>query len=89
MAFVVKQSLASWRREHGFGVLRAVDQDGEQFSVFPAGNDVPAHLRVGPWSGRSEQALRDHLRRAGRQDAEIEQAIQIARDWTTTRQPCR
>ena len=48
MAFVVKQSLASWRREHGFGVLRAVDLDGEQFSVFPSGDHVPAHLRVGP-----------------------------------------
>ena len=87
MGFAMKQSLAGWRREHGFGVLRAVDSDGEVFSVLASGLEVPDHVRVQSWRGRSESALRQHLRACGRDEAEIDQAIQIAREWTTTRTP--
>ncbi|MGC4081221.1 MAG: hypothetical protein QM736_03660 [Vicinamibacterales bacterium] len=76
------ESLAAWRRRHGFAVIRGVDAEGEIFSVLPAAGG--GFLRVPGWRGRSEQSLREHMRAAGRPEAEIDAALTLARRWTTT-----
>jgi hypothetical protein len=73
------KSLASWRRAHGFGVLCALSPLGEYFSVLPSKDDSAP-----PWCGNSETDLRAHLKRAGRLDAEIDEAIELSREWATT-----
>ena len=84
MSGALTKSLASWSREHGFGVLRVVDRHGELFDVMASPAGTPEHQRVLPWRGRSESQLRLHLQRSGRQDSEIDEALEIARAWTTT-----
>ena len=80
---VLKTSWASWRREHGFGVIRVIDPKGEIFEVAATAAGTLPLERVARWRGRSEAELRLHLLRAGRQAREIDQAIAVAREWTT------
>jgi hypothetical protein len=81
----LKKSLASWRDEHGFGILCILSPDGERFVVVPSPPDTPPALQgVPPWRGMSEADLRTHLTQTGLSAPDIEEAVQLSREWATT-----
>jgi hypothetical protein len=85
MSGAPKQSLASWRRAHGFGVLCIHSPFGESFVVVP---DDDALVTMQPsWPRRSETELRAHLAGRGVTEAEISEAVELARQWATTFSP--
>ena len=81
----LKKSLASWQDEHGFAILCILGPDGERFVVVPASPDTPQAPHGGPpWRGMSEASLRAHLAGIGLSDADVEEALQLSREWATT-----
>ena len=81
----LKNSLASWCEEHGFGVLCIVSPDGERFVVVPSSFDTPlAFQGVPPWRGMSEADLRAHLADLGMSNADVHEAVELSREWATT-----
>jgi hypothetical protein len=85
MLGALKRSLASWRDEHGFGILCILSPDGERFVVVPAPADTPLPCQgVPPWRGMSEADLRTHLTQTGLSGFEIDEAVQLSREWATT-----
>jgi len=84
MTGALKKSLDSWREEHGFGILCIQSPGREHFVIVPSG-DAPHTLHGVPaWPGLSESKLRAHLAETGLSPAEIDEAVQLARDWATT-----
>lgn len=85
MSGALKQSLASWRDAHGFGILCIRSPRGERFVVVPASADIPLHLQgAPPWLGISESQLRTQLAEKGFCDSDADDAVQLAREWATT-----
>jgi hypothetical protein len=81
----LKQSQASWRKNHGFGVLCIHSPVGESFVVVP---DDDALVTMQPsWPRMSETELRAHLKGRGLTEAESTEAVELARDRATTFSP--
>jgi hypothetical protein len=80
MVGALNTSLASWREEHGFGILCIQSPDGERFVLVP---DAPLQ-GVPPWRGLSEAGLRAHLTATGLSNADVEAAVELSREWATT-----
>ena len=81
----LKKSLASWRDAHGFGILCILSPDGERFVVVPSPPETPLALRgLPPWRGMSEAGLRAHLLETELSESDIDEAVQLSRDWATT-----
>ena len=83
MTGVLKKSLASWREAHGYGILCVISLQGECFFVEPRPADRD-QSGLHPWAAVSEGPLREQLAERGLSDSEIDDAIQLARDWATT-----
>ena len=82
MTRILKQSLASWRQSHGFGILNVVRATGEHFFV-----EVQPALTPEPgagWVDMTEIQLRDYLATRGFSEADIDDAIGLSREWATT-----
>jgi hypothetical protein len=87
MSGVLKKSLASWREEHGFGILCIVGPEAEHFLVGPAEGQVAAGQTEhdpASWTGMSEPQIRQHLAERGFSPADTDDAIQLSREWATT-----
>src|SRR5688572_9518859 len=87
MSGVLKKSLASWREEHGFGILCIVSPEGEHFLVGPDGDHVAgpeAERDPACWTGLSEPQLRQHLAERGFSPADTDDALQLSPEWATT-----
>jgi hypothetical protein len=87
MSGVLKKSLASWREEHGFGILCIISPEGEHFLVGPDEGHVAgreAERDPAWWTGLSEPQLRQHLAERGFSRADTDDAIQLSREWATT-----
>jgi hypothetical protein len=87
MSGVLKNSLASWREAHGFGILCIVSPQGEHFLVGPDTMQVAAgrtERDLASWTGMSDPQLRQYLAGKGFSDADTENAIQLSREWATT-----
>jgi hypothetical protein len=85
MSGVLKKSLASWRDAYGFGILCILGPRGERFVVAPSSPDIPlAQTDISSLKGMSEPGLRTHLRQIGLSQAEIDEAVQLSREWATT-----
>jgi hypothetical protein len=87
MSGVLKESLASWREAHGFGILCIHGSDGERFMVVPV-DEAKVVLLTGQgfrvFARVSEAELHGQLVQAGFSEANTEAAIQLAREWATT-----
>ena len=78
-----KKTMDSWREAHGFGILCIHSPGREHFVIVPS--DAPRTLHGVPaWPGLSESKLRAHLAETGLSEAEIEEAVQLSREWATT-----
>jgi hypothetical protein len=85
MSAVLKKSLASWRDAHGFSVLCILSPNGERFVVVPSSTDVPRALQgTPPWPAITEANLREHLTATGLSSADVDEAVQLSREWATT-----
>ena len=88
MTEVLRKSLASWAREHGFGVLCIIGPLGEHFMVGPADKSQVAtemaERGFQAWTRMSESQVRQHLAERGFSASDTEDAIQLSRDWATT-----
>jgi hypothetical protein len=85
MSGVLKRSLASWADAHGFRILCILSPKGERFVVVPSSAHVPLALQgAPPWPGVSEVALRAHLAKAGMSSQDIDEAVELSREWATT-----
>ena len=82
MSGLLTRSLASWRAEHGFGILDIISPRGEYFLVETRASTDPADLRS--WTWMSEPQLRQHLAERGLTESEADDAIQLSREWATT-----
>jgi hypothetical protein len=76
------RTLASWRRDHGFGILCIISPEGEQFLVQTDGG--PGHDGLGTWARMSDRELREHLAARGFSPADSDDAVQLSRQWATT-----
>jgi len=81
MSGALTKSLASWREVHGFGTLCILSPLGEHFVVVPSNEPLLALQGV---PRLSESELRAHLAEAGLSEADIDEAVQLSRDWATT-----
>ena len=53
--------------------------------VVPSSASVPPSLQgAPPWPGMSEATLRAHLAETGLPDLDIDEAVQLSREWATT-----
>jgi hypothetical protein len=78
-----KKSMESWRETHGFGIHCILSPGREHFVIVPS--DAPRTRHGVPaWPGLSEAKLRAHLAETGLSEAEIDEAIQLSREWATT-----
>ena len=87
MSGASKRSLASWREAHGFGILCIVSPEGEHFLVGPDKSQIAAgSVECDPasWTGLSDAQLRQYLGENGLSAPDIEDAIQLSREWATT-----
>jgi hypothetical protein len=85
MSGALKKSLASWREAHGFTILCILSPNGERFVVVPSAADVPLALHgTPPWPAISESNLREHLNASGMSSNDVDEAVQLSRDWATT-----
>jgi hypothetical protein len=88
MAEVSRNSLASWREAHGFGILCIVGPEGERFLVGPDETQVAAGANEhdpASWTGLSDAQLRQYLvNEKGLSVHDTEEAIQLSREWATT-----
>jgi hypothetical protein len=83
MSEALKKTLDSWRETHGFGIHCILSPGREYFIVVPS--DAPrTHHGVPAWPGLSELKLREHLAQTGLSETEIDEAVQLAREWATT-----
>jgi hypothetical protein len=83
MTAALKKSMESWREAHGFGIHCINSPRGEYFLIVPS--DAPRTRHGVPaWPGLSESKLRAHLAETGLSQAEVEEAIQLSREWATT-----
>ena len=81
----LKKSLASWTEEHGFGILCIQGPDGERFLVVQSSSDSPVtHRGVPPCRAMSEADLRAHLAVVGLSHADVDEAVELSREWATT-----
>lgn len=81
----LKKSLAAWQDEHGFAILCILSPDGERFVVVRSSPDTPGALPGGPpWRGMSDADLRVHLAGIGLSNADIDEALELSREWATT-----
>jgi hypothetical protein len=88
MTGVSSTSLASWAREHGFGILCIINPLGEHFVVGPA-DEAQAATEMSErgfeaWTWMSESQVRQYLAEKGFSASDTEDAIVLARDWATT-----
>jgi hypothetical protein len=74
-------SWAAWRRSHGFGVLCIRSGEGEHFVIVTG--DLEAHATP-EWAPIREETLRSRLAGDGRSLDEIDESIDVARQWATT-----
>ena len=81
MSGVLTKSLASWRESHGFGILDIISPEGETFWVETRPTDASGFKA---WEVMSERDLRAYLSRRGLSGADIDDAIQLSREWATT-----
>jgi hypothetical protein len=80
MSGVLKKSLASWSEKHGFGILCIHSPLGEHFAIVPADG-----TRARGLGGRiAEAGLRAHLTQVGLSAVEVDEAVDLAREWATT-----
>jgi hypothetical protein len=88
MSGVSRNSLASWREAHGFGILCIVGPEGERFFVGPDESQVAASANEhdpASWTGLSDAQLREYLvQDKGFSPHDTEDAIQLSREWATT-----
>ena len=84
MSEALKKPLASWWEEHGFGILCILSPDSERFVVVPGTADTLAPHGVPPWRGRSEAELRAHLAAVGLSEADVDEAVELSREWATS-----
>jgi hypothetical protein len=85
MSGVLKKSLASWCDAKGFGLLCILSPRGERFVVVPAAPDIPvAQQEFSFLKNMSEPDLRTHLSQIGLSHADIDEAVQLSREWATT-----
>ena len=77
-----ERSLASWRRDHGFGLLCIITPAGEHFLVET--DPGPGHDGAGTWGRMSDRELREHLAARGFSPADSDDAVQLSRQWATT-----
>ena len=87
MSGVLTKSLASWRDEHGFGILCIVSPEGEHFLVGPDESHIAAgsdEHDPASWIGLSDAQLRQYLGEKGFSASDTEDAIQLSREWATT-----
>lgn len=82
MSGVLTKSLASWRKEHGFGILDIISPRGEYFLVETQAVTDPADFEA--WTEMSEPQLRAYLAGRGLSAADAGAAIQLFREWATT-----
>ena len=88
MTGVLPKSLASWSKQHGFGILCIISPFGEHFMIGPADEEqVAAEMAergFDAWTRMSEAQVREYLAKRGFSAADTEEAIQLSRDWATT-----
>jgi hypothetical protein len=95
MTGVLPKSLASWAKEHGFGILCIINPVGEHFVVGPANEEkIAAEMTergFKAWTWMSEPQVRQYLAERGFSASDTEDAIVLSRDWATTmsREPAR
>ena len=82
MSGLVTKSLASWRQAHGFGILDIISPRGEYFLVETRAMNDPADVTA--WAEMSEPRLRAYLVERGLSDSDVDEAIQLSREWATT-----
>jgi hypothetical protein len=82
MSGLLTKSLASWRKAHGFGILDIISPRGEYFLVETQAMTDPADFEA--WAEMSEARLREHLVERGLSDSDVEEAIQLSKEWATT-----
>ena|SRR2546422_5171934 len=80
----LKRSLASWRDAHGFWILCIRSPLGERFVVAPSEDSLSVLQSSWTLMYLSESAFRSRLRQAHLSDVEIDDAIELAREWATT-----
>jgi hypothetical protein len=80
----LKTSLASWRAAHGFGILCIRSPLGERFVFVPSEDSLSVLQSSSTLTDLSESAFRSRLRQANLSDVEIDEAIELAREWATT-----
>ena len=82
------QSLAAWRKAHGFALLCIVGPEGERFLAGPDESQVAAGSNEhdpASWTGLSDAQLRQYLlKEKGFSLQDTEDAIQLSREWATT-----
>ena len=82
MSGVLKKSLAYWVEEHGFGILCVRSPQGEHFVLVPPNrSNTGLELQDGRMSEREARA---HLAGVGLSDMEVDEAVDLAREWATT-----
>jgi hypothetical protein len=79
----LNSSLASWRDAHGFGILCIRSGLGERFVIVPS-EDSLSVLRPSTLTELAESEFRSRLKAANLSDAEINEAVDLCRDWATT-----
>src|SRR6266852_2176783 len=85
MSGASKKSLASWRDAHGFGILCIRSPLGERFVVVPSEDSASVLQDASALMDASESAFRSRLKQlANLSDAEIDEAVELAREWATT-----
>lgn len=78
-----KRSLASWLDAHGFGILCIRSPLGERFVISRPGEDLSV-LQNATLTELSESAFRSRLEDENLSAAEIDEAVDLAREWATT-----
>jgi hypothetical protein len=76
------RTLASWRKDHGFGILCIVTAEGEHFLVETNPGSGPDGL--GTWARMSDREMREHIAARGFSPADSDDAVQLSRQWKTT-----
>lgn len=84
----VMKPLADWSEAHGLTILCIRGPEGELFWVGPVHqSQVPTGVGEDPfhqWTAMSASELRGHLRDGGLSEVQIDEGIELAREWATT-----
>jgi hypothetical protein len=82
---VLKKSLPDWGDAHSFSILCIHGPHGELFVVTPSPPDMPLAVQgTPPYPAMSQNNLRERLSATGLSSIEVDEAIQLSRDWATT-----